>query len=1266
MSEHPPDDLASKESSTTPDSPSSPSGISFSSEFAVNGSGASSPVQAFSLEPSDDTPTIISKAQPKPVPSENVLAGVLKGRTLAHFQLIEPLGVGGMAAVMRAVDLQLDRSVALKILPPEMAVDPENVRRFHQEARSAAKLDHDNIARVFFCGEDQGLHFIAFEYVEGENLRTILETKGLIPVADAVHYILQIAQGLAHAAERGVVHRDIKPSNIIITPYGKAKLVDMGLARSLETKADAGLTQSGVTLGTFDYISPEQALDPREADGRSDIYSLGCTFYHVLTGEPPVPEGTAAKKLHHHQHIEPLDPRRINPEIPDDIAAIVARMIAKDAKDRYQQPDHLVHDLALASQNLASSPSALREDFFFRSPLPSSPKRRPLALFLGAVAAVAVLVLVAGRSSLTDDHAAIFDPSTAAPKADGTSVAISKDTAADRGTSKEDAVDKTNESAPGKPEKYEVTSSNGDGLRDFLLKNQGAKKLVVELASDVKIPADEKSVYGDATPAIGLLAKADTIEIRAKHPLQRPTITFTYSGWVKPSIPTWAAALTLDCKTATIEGLRFRVEACGAEIAMTPVLLKGTTDTTIKDCSFFQSGPSLSEMGRLSSLVVNSDRTLASRSSIRLSDCYFGSVVGNQTTLAPESPKAGFESLIRDDSTYPIGHEAISLGSAASLAATNCAFGPHSRLIREEGDSSTLLFVNCSAIMTDGCVGIDLDSGSVCERLTIKQCLFSNLRMPALSKTTGKSKTVIVRQSGSSPGLVRMNLQDDCFHDLDGFWVREDRLATTLEDLKKDLGAALTNDNSRILSQSPWSAANPLAILYDTKEDRLLQQAFHLRTDLLDLRPLDGSTDRLVGANSCTWGETYAEGVPKMSSGGPSLTAKNRRLIVDPTTNNSVGGIYGTLNAALEDAKPGDTILIRATGRVPVTPCRLDKAATDLTIKPFDRSYKPQIALSTETLDSDISFFSIQDGKLLLEGLSFLITPRANKFLGFKNLFPPSREVQTLVRLTGDGTCVFKECLITLDESKNASLTVARIADTAGLMKPTKNTGAGSEPSPHIRLEDCFVRGDGDLIGSKAGRPFDLEAKNSLVAISGSFMALEANRDNAEAANGSIIPVRLNSVTAYLKGYLVKLKGEKDGKGLLPINFESVEDCLFISASNKTLVHLEGMDFGEDKIRSQILWDGKKNLYSNFSQLLDLQSSGDEMMTMNNMAVPYTWDKWIKVYGENDQKLEKVRFQNPPSQENLEQASPMNFQLADKSQQSFGATVGRLPSPSSE
>src|SRR5262249_29974203 len=333
------------------------------------------------VEPSDDSPTIISKRPPlqqvqQAIQAPAAKAGELvstniRGRSLAHFELLEPIGVGGMAAVLRARDKQLDRFVALKILPPDMAQDPENVQRFHQEARAAAKLDHENIARVFYCGEDQNLHFIAFEYVEGQNLRSLLERRGRIPVPEAVRYMLQIAAGLDHAASRGVVHRDIKPSNIIISPNGRAKLVDMGLARNMGPQTD-GLTQSGVTLGTFDYISPEQALEPRDADTRSDIYSLGCTFYHMLTGQPPVPEGTAAKQLHHHQQVPPVDPRQLNPAIPDEVAAIVGRMMAKEPKDRYQHPVHLVQHLMQVAQKVGAADEVPEGMMFVEAPLPAA------------------------------------------------------------------------------------------------------------------------------------------------------------------------------------------------------------------------------------------------------------------------------------------------------------------------------------------------------------------------------------------------------------------------------------------------------------------------------------------------------------------------------------------------------------------------------------------------------------------------------------------------------------------------------------------------------------------------------------------------------------------------------------------------------------------------------------------------------------------------------------------------------------------------------
>lgn len=273
-----------------------------------------------------------------------------EGVELGHFKILERIRSGGMGAVFRALDTRLNRVVALKLLPPALSRDASAVQRFRNEAQAAAQLDHENIARVFYIGEDRGLHFIAFEFVTGINVRDRIWQQGQLQVTDAINYTLQIASALLHAAAQGVVHRDIKPSNIIITPQERAKLVDLGLARKEHREESAAdLTIAGTTLGTFDYISPEQARDPRTADVRSDIYSLGCTLYHMLTGEPPYPEGTVLQKLLQHQGDEAPDPAQKNRQVPEMLSAIVRKMMSKDPRRRYQTAEQLVRDLMLVA-----------------------------------------------------------------------------------------------------------------------------------------------------------------------------------------------------------------------------------------------------------------------------------------------------------------------------------------------------------------------------------------------------------------------------------------------------------------------------------------------------------------------------------------------------------------------------------------------------------------------------------------------------------------------------------------------------------------------------------------------------------------------------------------------------------------------------------------------------------------------------------------------------------------------------------------------------
>ncbi len=317
------------------------SGIS--AEDALTGS--TGPVPLAASDAGDEATVISARTSAGPATSAEIGRELL-GTTLGPYRLEQFIGGGGMGAVFRAHDTTLDRVVAVKVLAGRQADDEEMLRRFRNEAQSAARLDHENIGRVHAVGSEAGWHFIVLEYIEGRNVRDIVRDEGPFDVARTVDVAIQVADALEHASERAVVHRDIKPSNIVITPAGRARIVDMGLARLHQMAGDRDLTISGMTLGTFDYISPEQARDPREADVRSDLYSLGCTMFFMLVGRPPFADGTMVQKLLQHQQEQPPAIEKLRPDVPRRLAGIIARLMAKKPGDRYQRPADLVADLA--------------------------------------------------------------------------------------------------------------------------------------------------------------------------------------------------------------------------------------------------------------------------------------------------------------------------------------------------------------------------------------------------------------------------------------------------------------------------------------------------------------------------------------------------------------------------------------------------------------------------------------------------------------------------------------------------------------------------------------------------------------------------------------------------------------------------------------------------------------------------------------------------------------------------------------------------------
>ena len=302
---------------------------------------------------------------------------VFQGRggdlVLGSYVLLERLGEGGMGLVYKARHRRLGRVVALKLIRKERLSNPAAVSRFHREILAAATLSHPNIVLAYDADAVDGVHFYTMEFVEGSTFKRLICTSGPFLVPLACESIRQAAAGLQHAFERDLVHRDINPSNVMLTwisqPGGSqalagkegqtraqwgshtplVKVLDMGLARvhlpGDEDRPAGSITQLGMLMGTPDFIAPEQARDPRQADTRSDIYSLGCTFYYILAGALPFPGGTKMEKVIRHQLEQARPLHQLRPEIPAEVYRVVRKMMAKRPEDRYQTPGQVAADI---------------------------------------------------------------------------------------------------------------------------------------------------------------------------------------------------------------------------------------------------------------------------------------------------------------------------------------------------------------------------------------------------------------------------------------------------------------------------------------------------------------------------------------------------------------------------------------------------------------------------------------------------------------------------------------------------------------------------------------------------------------------------------------------------------------------------------------------------------------------------------------------------------------------------------------------------------
>jgi hypothetical protein len=497
--------------------------------------------------------------------------------------------------------------------------------------------------------------------------------------------------------------------------------------------------------------------------------------------------------------------------------------------------------------------------------------------------------------------------------------------------------------------------------------------------------------------------------------------------------------------------------------------------------------------------------------------------------------------------------------------------------------------------------------------------------------------------------VVSYDDHDNRYHHLDAYWDGFDWNKPKIPQApSRELNANPWKDDQPLNRLEALRFADPAAksakadpALYAQRLEQI-GAAFlvNFQEHLADLQPANQPRD-LIGVERLS---TFSF-VAKLKEREPAPAHKER--VVDPTVTESRDGVYPNLRSAIADAKPGDVILIKHNGDLPIRPVQLEEPTTDLTIRPYP-DYHP-VLIPSSANEVDGALFRIVEGRLQLEGLEFRLEPKDPK-----DPKDPKLKSQVVATIIGNGECGLKNCVVTLDPAAAPSTALAAlsIADLGGMMKADTTIRS----LPRVKVESSVIRGQGDLLWDRAGRPLELEVRNTLAVLAGHFLNLEVTTETASL----LVSATLANVTAYQTGHLIRMNCGKDINNLPPLRC-GTSNCLFVAAAGHSLIHLEGTDASEDRLKEKLEWKSEDNgnVYAGFNDgVLDQRPHGEGMAQPAIMS-----DKWKSFAGEMSAKVQRsVKFASAPAPgSTFTRVAPSHFKTIELT--GYGADAASLPKP---